>query len=76
MRRKVKRLLRKHGYPPDRRVDAVATLMGQAERVGKDWNVRVRVPPPPPSFSQIAETRAISEIRCVTWTHQGHSGEK
>ena len=38
MRRKVKRLLRKHGYPPDKRADAVATVIEQAERVCKDWS--------------------------------------
>ena len=37
MRRKVKRLLRKHGYPPDKQADAVATVIEQAERVCKDW---------------------------------------
>jgi len=58
MRRKVKRLLRKQSYPPDKREDAVATVIEQAERVCMDWDVRVRLPPPPllsikegPSFS-------------------------
>lgn len=37
MRRKVKRLLRKHGYPPDKEADAVVTVIEQAERVCKDW---------------------------------------
>ncbi|WP_346017163.1 DUF3387 domain-containing protein [Pseudenhygromyxa sp. WMMC2535] len=37
MRRKVKRLLRKHGYPPDKREDAVETVIEQAERVAKHW---------------------------------------
>ncbi len=37
MRRKVKRLLRKHGYPPDKQADAVVTVIEQAERVCKDW---------------------------------------
>ncbi len=37
LRRKVKRLLRKHGYPPDRREEAVLTVLEQAERVAKDW---------------------------------------
>ncbi len=37
MRRKVKRLLRKHGYPPDKREEAVVTVIEQAERVCRDW---------------------------------------
>ncbi|PRQ07908.1 hypothetical protein ENSA7_23470 [Enhygromyxa salina] len=37
MRRKVKRLLRKHGYPPDKQEQAVLTAIEQAERVVKDW---------------------------------------
>jgi type I restriction enzyme R subunit len=37
MRRKVKRLLRKHGYPPDKQAEAVVTVIEQAERVCKDW---------------------------------------
>ncbi len=37
MRRKVKRLLRKHGYPPDKREEAIVTVIEQAERVAKDW---------------------------------------
>jgi len=37
MRRKVKRLLRRHGYPPDKRKEAVVTVIEQAERVCRDW---------------------------------------
>jgi type I restriction enzyme R subunit len=37
MRRKVKRLLRKHGYPPDKQEKAVVVVIQQAERVCKDW---------------------------------------
>ncbi|MCA9527394.1 MAG: DUF3387 domain-containing protein, partial [Myxococcales bacterium] len=37
MRRKVKRLLRKHGYPPDKREEAVITVLQQAEAVCRDW---------------------------------------
>jgi type I restriction enzyme, R subunit len=37
LRTKVKRLLRKHGYPPDKREDAVQTVIEQAETVCKDW---------------------------------------
>jgi len=38
MRRKVKRLLRKHGYPPDKRDEAVLTVIEQAEHVCRDWS--------------------------------------
>ena len=38
MRRRVKRLLRKHGYPPDKRDEAVATVIEQAEAVCRDWS--------------------------------------
>lgn len=37
MRAKVKRLLRKHGYPPDKREEAVVTVIEQAEMVCRDW---------------------------------------
>jgi len=37
MRTKIKRLLRKYGYPPDKREDAVTTVIEQAEQVCRDW---------------------------------------
>jgi type I restriction enzyme R subunit len=37
MRTRVKRLLRKHGYPPDKRQEAVETVIEQAEEVCKEW---------------------------------------
>src|SRR5690606_189801 len=37
IRRRVKRLLRKHGYPPDKQDAAVLTGIEQAERVCRDW---------------------------------------
>ncbi|MCB9735361.1 MAG: type I restriction endonuclease subunit R [Deltaproteobacteria bacterium] len=37
MRRKVKRLLKKHGYPPDKQAEAVKTVIEQAETVCRDW---------------------------------------
>lgn len=37
MRRKVKRLLRKHGYPPHKQDEAVVTVIEQAEAVARDW---------------------------------------
>lgn len=39
MRRRIKRLLRKHGYPPDQSEAAVKTVILQAERVMPDWSV-------------------------------------
>ena len=37
LRRKVKRLLRRHGYPPDKQAAAVITVLEQAEQVAKEW---------------------------------------
>jgi len=37
MRRKVKKLLRKRGYPPDKQEKAVVVVIEQAERVCRDW---------------------------------------
>jgi len=37
LRRKVKRLLRRHGYPPDKRAAAVITVLEQAEQVAREW---------------------------------------
>lgn len=37
MRTQVKRLLRKHDYPPDKRKEAIETVIEQAEEVCKDW---------------------------------------
>lgn len=37
MRRNVKRLLKKYGYPPDKQAAAIVTVIEQAERVCKDW---------------------------------------
>ena len=33
MRRIIKRLLKKHGYPPDKTIQAMATVMRQAEKM-------------------------------------------
>ena len=38
MRRKVKKLLRKHGYSPDQHSEAVVTVIEQAEAVCKEWS--------------------------------------
>ena len=38
MRLKVKKLLRKHGYPPEQRNEAVVTVIEQAEAVCKEWS--------------------------------------
>jgi len=37
LRRKVKRLLRRHGYPPDKQAAAVITVLEQAEQVAREW---------------------------------------
>ena len=37
MRTRIKRLLRKHGYPPDKQEAAVVTVIQQAEVVSRDW---------------------------------------
>ena len=37
LRTSIKRLLRKHGYPPDKRQAAVDTVLEQAEEVCRDW---------------------------------------
>jgi type I restriction enzyme R subunit len=33
----VKKILRKHGYPPDLEEKATATVLEQAEVIAKDW---------------------------------------
>jgi type I restriction enzyme, R subunit len=38
MRRKIKKLLKKHGYPPDKQKAAVLTVIEQAELVCRDWS--------------------------------------
>ena len=37
MRSKIKRSLRKHGYPPDKQEAAVITVIDQAEVVCREW---------------------------------------
>ncbi len=37
IRTRVKRLLRRHGYPPDKQQEAVKTVIEQAEQVCKEW---------------------------------------
>ena len=37
MRARVKRLLRRHGYPPEQQEAAVATVIEQAEHVARYW---------------------------------------
>jgi len=37
MRSRVRRLLRRHGYPPDKQAAALETVIEQAEQVCKDW---------------------------------------
>ena len=38
LRVRIKRLLRKHGYPPDKQEKATATVLAQAELLCKDWS--------------------------------------
>ena len=37
LRRLVKRILRKHGYPPDKQETATRTVLEQAEVLSSDW---------------------------------------
>lgn len=37
LRRLVKRLLRKYGYPPEKQEKAMATVLQQAELLCRDW---------------------------------------
>jgi type I restriction enzyme R subunit len=37
MRTMVKRILRAHGYPPDKQESATQTVLAQAELIAKDW---------------------------------------
>jgi type I restriction enzyme R subunit len=37
LRRAVRRVLRKHGYPPDKTEQATLTVIEQAEAIAKDW---------------------------------------
>ena len=37
MRTRIKRLLRKHGYPPEQATDATETVIEQAEQISRDW---------------------------------------
>ena len=40
LRRLVKRILRKHGYPPDKREKATQTVLEQAEALSAEWPIR------------------------------------
>jgi type I restriction enzyme R subunit len=37
LRRMVRRVLRRHGYPPDKQEKATLTVLEQAEQIAKDW---------------------------------------
>ena len=37
LRVRVKRILRKHGYPPDKQEKATQTVLEQAELLGAEW---------------------------------------
>jgi hypothetical protein len=48
LRRLVKRVLRKYGYPPDKQEKATQTVLEQAELFGAEWAERAAPPPMPP----------------------------
>jgi len=37
LRSRIKRLLRKRGYPPEQATDATETVIEQAEQISRDW---------------------------------------
>jgi type I restriction enzyme, R subunit len=37
LRAMVRRVLRKHGYPPDKQERAIRTVLAQAEVIAQDW---------------------------------------
>jgi type I restriction enzyme, R subunit len=37
LRTMVRRVLRKHGYPPDKQEKATLTVLAQAEVIAQDW---------------------------------------
>jgi type I restriction enzyme, R subunit len=37
LRAMVRRVLRKHGYPPDKQEKATMTVLAQAELIARDW---------------------------------------
>ena len=37
LRLKVKKILRKYGYPPDKEKKATETVLKQAEHIAKNW---------------------------------------
>ena len=39
MRNAVRRVLRKHGYPPDKQAKATQTVLEQAELLSEEWAV-------------------------------------
>ncbi|MBC1281348.1 DUF3387 domain-containing protein [Nostoc sp. UCD121] len=49
LRRLVKRLLRKYGYPPEKQEKAMVTVLQQAELLCRDWTV-TSAPTAPFSF--------------------------
>ncbi len=66
IRRKVKRLLRRHGYPPDKRKSAIALVLKQAETVARDWAVSPITLPYAAALQVIeADWGAESHVRAV-----------
>ncbi len=72
MRRKVKKLLRKHGYPPDKQAVAVVTVLEQAEALCKDWAENPPVTAARPTagatvlpFRRVAGTAVKPFVNCI-----------
>jgi len=59
MRRKVRKLLRKHGYPPGKQAAAVVTVLEQAEALCRDWAVLLPTHSPKPPASTVMPLRRV-----------------
>jgi len=65
MRRKVKRLLRKHGYPPDKQAAAVVTVLTQAETLCRDWAEN----PPATAGAKVLTFRRVPKAEVVPFVN-------
>ena len=59
--RLVRRILRKHGYPPDKQEQATRTVLEQAEALSQTW-ATTKLPPTPPVRGEPTQSprRAVS----------------
>jgi SOS-response transcriptional repressor LexA len=64
LRSLVKRVLRRHNYPPDKQEQATRTVLEQAELFGAEWAEQAALATPPPA--QAAEPAAAVPFRRVT----------